>query len=75
MAQKFVAVRDEVLRYLKLKGIVYLLFDNLDRFWTPTGFAEVDTLIIIGFVECLQDIRKRFARSKIEFSMGYFPSK
>ena len=34
------AVRDEVLGYLRLKGIVYLLFDNLDRFWTPSGFAD-----------------------------------
>ena len=65
-------VRDEVLRYLKLKGIVCLLFDNLDRFWTPTGFADVDTLIIIGLVECLQDIRKRFARSDIDFRWAIF---
>lgn len=65
-------VRDEVLRYLKLKGIVCLLFDNLDRFWTPTGFAEIDTLIIIGLVECLQDIRRRFARSKIDFQWAIF---
>ena len=41
-------MREEVLRYLKLKGIVCFLFDNLDRFWTPTGFADVDALIIIG---------------------------
>jgi hypothetical protein len=65
-------VRDEVLRYLKLKGIVCLLFDNIDRFWTPTGFADVDTLIIIGLVECLQDIRKRFARSDIDFHWAIF---
>ena len=66
------AVRDEVLRYLKLKGIVCLLFDNLDRFWTPTGFVEVDALIIIGLIECLQDIRKRFARSDIDFQWAVF---
>jgi hypothetical protein len=60
-------MRDEVLRYLKLKGIVCFLFDNLDRFWTPTSFADVDALIIIGLVECLQDIRKRFARADIDF--------
>ncbi len=65
-------VRDELLRYLKLKGIVCLLFDNLDRFWTPTGFVEIDTLIIIGLVECLQDIRRRFARSKIDFQWAIF---
>jgi hypothetical protein len=65
-------VRDEVLRYLKLKGIVCLLFDNLDRFWTPTGFADVDTLIIIGLVESLQDIRRHFGRSGIDFQWAIF---
>ena len=65
-------MRDEVLRYLKLKGIVCFLFDNLDRFWTPTGFVEVDALIIIGLVECLQDIRKRFNRADIDFHWAIF---
>ena len=64
------AMREEVLRYLKLKGIVCFLFDNLDRFWTPTGFAEADALIIIGLAECLQDIRKRFTRAERRFPMG-----
>lgn len=65
-------IRDEVLSYLKTKGIVFFLFDNLDRFWTPTGFAEVDAHIIIGLVECLTDIRKRFDRAAIEFSWAIF---
>jgi len=65
-------MRDEVLTYLKLKGIVFFLFDNLDRFWTPTGFAEVDALIIIGLVECLQDIRKRFRRADVTFQWAIF---
>ena len=51
-------MRDEVLKYLKLKGIVFFLFDNLDRFWTHMGFTEVDALIIIGLVESLSDIRR-----------------
>jgi hypothetical protein len=65
-------MRDEVLAYLKLKGIVFFLFDNLDRFWTPTGFAEIDALIIIGLVECLQDVRKRFSRAHITFQWAIF---
>jgi hypothetical protein len=65
-------MREEVLRYLQLKGIVCFLFDNLDRFWTPTGFAEIDALIIIGLVECLQDITKRFARANVDFHWAIF---
>jgi hypothetical protein len=66
------AMRDEVLGYLKLKGIVCFLFDNLDRFWTPSGFAELDALIIVGLVECLQDIRKRLSRGNVDFHWTIF---
>lgn len=66
------SMRDEVLKYLKLKGIVFFLFDNLDRFWTPTGFADLDALIIVGLVECLQDLRKRFARANVTFQWAIF---
>ena len=65
-------MRDEVLRYLRLKGVVSFLFDNIDRFWTPTGFADVDALIIIGLVECLQDVRKRFSRADVDFFWAIF---
>lgn len=40
-------MRDEVMSYLKTKGVVFFLFDNLDRFWTPSGFVEVDPLIVL----------------------------
>jgi hypothetical protein len=65
-------LRDEVLGYLTLKGVVCFLFDNLDRFWTPTGFADVDSNIVVGLVECLQDIRRRLAHKDIEFQWTIF---
>jgi hypothetical protein len=65
-------LRDLVLGYLKLKGVVCFLFDNLDRFWTPSGFADLDAHLVIGLIECLQDIRRRFARSDVEFQWTIF---
>lgn len=65
-------MRDEVLRYLKIKGVVFFLFDNLDRFWTPTGFSDADSLIIVGLVESLLDIRKRFSRASVAFFWAIF---
>lgn len=66
------SIRDQILEYLKLKGIVFFLFDNLDRFWTPIGFGDLDAQIIIGLVECLQEIKKRFARADIVFQWAIF---
>jgi hypothetical protein len=65
-------IREEVLSYLKLKGLVCFLFDNLDRFRMPTGFTELDGLIIIGLIECLVDIRKHFSRADITFHWAIF---
>lgn len=70
--QEIRTIRDEVLSYLKPKGVVFFLFDNLDRFWTPTGFADLDALIIIGLVECLQDLRRRFGQAKVKFQWAIF---
>jgi hypothetical protein len=44
----------------------------LDRFWTPTGFAELDALIIVGLVESLVDIRRRLRRQDVEFFWAIF---
>ena len=66
------SLRDEVLQYLKIKGVVFFLFDNLDRFWTRPSFSDTDASIIIGLVESLLDIKKRFARSHIEFYWAVF---
>ena len=65
-------LRDEVLQYLKSKGLVFFLFDNLDRFWTVPSFSETDALIVTGLVESLTDIRKRFGQIKIDFFWAVF---
>lgn len=65
-------MREEVLQYLRLKGIVFFLFDNLDRFWTSAGFSEIDSHLIVGLIESLSDIRRKFAKRDIEFRWAIF---
>ena len=65
-------LRNEVLSYLKSKGIVFFLFDNLDRFWTAPSFSDMDALIVTGLVESLTDIRRRFRQNGIEFYWALF---
>lgn len=66
------SMRDQVLQYLKLKGVVFFLFDNLDRFWTAPSFTDTDADIIIGLIESLSDIRKRFDRIDVDFYWAIF---
>ena len=65
-------IREEILRYLKSKGLVFFLFDNIDRLWTAPGFDELDASIVIGLVESLADVRKRFERDDIDFYWSIF---
>jgi hypothetical protein len=60
-------LRAEVLKYLKLKGFVLFLFDNLDRFWTPGGFNNDDAIILIGLAEAMQELSRRFEREGYAF--------
>lgn len=66
------AIRDEVLSYLKQKGEVLFLFDNLDRMRAPGGFDQTDALMILGLVESLQDMTKRFRRQGYTFNWIVF---
>lgn len=61
-----------VIDYLLNKGTVLFLFDNLDRFWTPSGFTEIDAQIIVGLVECLQHISRQFSKNKRNFHWVIF---
>jgi len=65
-------LRETVLSYLRLKGFVYFLLDNLDRFWTPGGFDADDALIVIGLVEGMQEISRRFKKSRLDFRWAIF---
>lgn len=65
-------LREKVLSYLKLKGFVLFLFDNLDRFWTPGGFTQDDAMIVVGLTESMQEISRKFRRASLDFRWAIF---
>lgn len=65
-------LREQVLDYLRLKGFVLFLFDNLDRFWTPGGFTDDDALIVVGLTESMQEIARKFRRKSLDFRWAIF---
>lgn len=65
-------IRSQVLSYLKLKGEVLFLFDNLDRMRAPSGFDTNDGLVLLGLIESMQDISKQFRRAGFEFRWALF---
>jgi hypothetical protein len=65
-------IRAEIFSYLKLKGTVAFLFDNIDRIWSPGGFTADDAAIIVGLIESLQEISRRFTKQAIPFQWAVF---
>jgi hypothetical protein len=50
---------DNLFEYLKFKGQVWVLFDNLDKGWATHGVSEADLLLI----RCLLDASRKLERS------------
>lgn len=67
-----VAIREQVLSYLKLKGEVLFLFDNLDRMRSPSGFERADGMLLVGLIEAMQDITKQFRKRQFSFRWALF---
>lgn len=65
-------LRESVSKYLKIKGYVLFLFDNLDRIWTPGGFDDSDALILIGLAEAMQEISRKFSKNEQDFRWSIF---
>jgi hypothetical protein len=65
-------IRTQVLSYLKLKGEILFLFDNLDRMRSPSGIDDADGVLLIGLIESMQDISKQFRRAKFAFRWALF---
>lgn len=65
-------IRDQIIDYLDHKGMIFFLFDNLDRFWTPGGYNEDDATILVGLAEAMQEIERRFRKDGKEFRWVLF---
>lgn len=66
------SLRNSVLDYLKIKGFVLFLFDNLDRIWTPGGFTADDADILVGLAEAMQEISRKFSKRDYDFRWTLF---
>jgi hypothetical protein len=66
------SLREAVSDYLRVKGFVFFLFDNLDRFWTPGGFDNDDALIVVGLTEAMQEITRRLRKARLDFRWVIF---
>jgi hypothetical protein len=58
-------LREDLERYLVLKGDVWLLFDNIDKGWSPHGIKEADLIIIRSLLEATRKIERQLRRHEV----------
>ncbi|EJK81431.1 P-loop ATPase, Sll1717 family [Rhizobium sp. AP16] len=65
-------VRDTLSAYLKFKGSVWILFDNLDKGWSSHGLTSGDILILRGLIDAARKIQHQMQAHEHDFHSVVF---
>jgi hypothetical protein len=60
-------IREALSAYLRFKKAVWVLFDNLDKGWSPHGLTSNDTLILRSLIEAARKIQREIQREGHDF--------
>lgn len=56
------ALEEQLIDYMKHKGVLWLLFDNIDKGWPSSGLEHDDLLIIRALIEATRKIERSFSK-------------
>ena len=59
-------IEEAIVEYLKKKDSVWILFDNIDKGWTPTGIDSSDILTLRALLEASRKLQRGFVSQGIE---------
>ncbi len=60
------SLRDELVKYLKNKGAVWILFDNIDKGWPTRGVSKTDIIILRALLDSTRKIERLLQKENIE---------
>jgi hypothetical protein len=66
------ALSKQLSEYLKLKESTWVLFDNLDRGWSPSGLTSDDILIVRSLIDAGRKIQRDMQRDGLDFHCVIF---
>lgn len=52
----------ELTRYMQHKGVLWLLFDNVDKGWPSTGLTHADLIVIRSLIDASRKIEREFGK-------------
>ena len=59
------ALSENVINYMKNKGTLWLLFDNIDKGWPTSGLKHEDLLIVRALIDATRKLERQFDRARI----------
>jgi len=65
-------VRDTLSAYLEFKNAVWVLFDNLDKGWSPHGLTGNDILILRSLIDAARKIQREVQKDGHDFHCVIF---
>jgi hypothetical protein len=66
------ALSRQLSEYLSLKQSTWVLFDNLDRGWSPSGLTSDDILIVRSLIDAGRKIQRDMQKSSLDFHCVIF---
>jgi hypothetical protein len=60
-------IRETLSAYLAFKDSVWLLFDNLDKGWSPHGLTTNDVMILRGLIDAARKIQRELQAERHDF--------
>lgn len=66
-SENIVQLRRELGRYLRKKEEIWLLFDNLDKGWSPVGLKSADITIVRCLLDAARKIQRDLQKEHIPF--------
>src|SRR5690606_29262205 len=61
-----------VFGYLRLKSATYILIDNLDKGWTPSGISSHDTQVMLCLLDAARKVQRDALKHELEMNICVF---
>ena len=61
-------LREQIVEYLRLKNMLFLLFDNLDKGWPTHGLTTTDVAILRALLEATRKLERQLQRREVSCS-------
>lgn len=65
-------LNDAIIDFLQRKESLWILFDNIDKGWTPTGIDSSDILTLRALLDATRKLQRTFSQNRIDAKVLIF---